>query len=193
MKLAVKLKMQNMRKKKRLLSAGDKRKLNKIKNMADCAACKVLQFYADRDSFISAVECVLCAAVIAKTVEEMDNVDKLENSELKPKMKPDEENLTDSVSMPILEELPSSKNEHILVCENSWCTYNIHIKQDDMDTTKAQRAETMLNTHEAKCKKHKQQGRRFKRVVSSNGHEQGCYVDINKKGLGLPKPKVEAE
>ena len=62
-----------------------------------------------------------------------------------------------------------------------------------MDTTKAQRAESMLHTHEAKCKKHKQQGRRFKRVVSSNGHEQGCYVDINKKGLGLPKPKVEAE
>merc|ERR1739838_617806 len=135
----------------------------------DCGACRVLQFYADRDSFKTAVECIICSRAIDKTREQL----------------PDD--------LPTLEELPNPKDsaeDRILYCENEWCTFNIHIKAEEM-ATKAARAQSMLEIHETKCRRHKKEGRRFKRVVTRNDKEQGCYVDIDKHGLGLPKPKSE--
>ena len=41
-------------------------KLEPDEEIDECAACRVLQYYANRETFVSAIECIFCGTIIDK-------------------------------------------------------------------------------------------------------------------------------
>merc|ERR1712123_163013 len=155
-----------------------------------CGGCKVLKFYAEKDVFTQNIACLLCDAVIS--VPDDDNYVANNTSEL-PQLEELQQAVTDHRA-PFIDQSVNAQidgvNGEVLTCDNNWCSFNIHIKNDD-DKERRGRARLLLDAHHRKCNDYYKKGRRFKRTKNKNGGEQGYYVSIAKHGTDLKSIKSE--